>query len=208
MREAVAHEAQPALLDVLLDRVRALLLRDLRRVSAARRPAAPPPRTSYLPLVQRGTSTTMLSSVFCAFAYSGMSWNGDTGAPACSMKMRWSVRVQHSPNGTPPSAPRRRAHLACLAARRGAWCRRARPPPDSRGVAQSVHSWVSAAGPDWGGGTRLTSALRAAGELLGDWVGIWARMRGVDWNASVDAAARRGSRCNNMHMFLSDTVLG
>jgi hypothetical protein len=84
--EAVPHEAQLALLDVLFDGVERLLFGDL--VLSAIEPAAMRqlgPRTSIFALVQRGTSTTMLRIVCCSLAYSGMSCHGETSWPSFSM---------------------------------------------------------------------------------------------------------------------------
>lgn len=105
VREAVADEAELALLGVLLDWVELLVLGDLAKdecqlfvlsmfhnlnaVScclprAAMRTIAVR-RTSCLALVQRGISTTMFNTVCCSLAYSGMSWKGETGTPSFSM---------------------------------------------------------------------------------------------------------------------------
>jgi hypothetical protein len=64
--EAVADEAELALLDILLDGVEELLLGDLWNLLGfcrCHRGASP---TSSFPLVQRGISTTMFRRVFCS----------------------------------------------------------------------------------------------------------------------------------------------
>ena len=102
--EAVADEAELALLDILLDWVEGLLLGDLcGRLSASvlgcqikssagllrqRRGESSNSwykLTSSLPLVHLGISTTMFKIVCCSLAYSGISWKGEIGCPSFSM---------------------------------------------------------------------------------------------------------------------------
>ena len=92
--KAVADEAELAFLRVLLDGVESLFFGDLDgSVVSLEHPMAcrsvrceggVSRRTSCLALLHRGISTTMFSTVCCSLAYSGISWNGDTGTPSFS----------------------------------------------------------------------------------------------------------------------------